>query len=151
MNFELYAPEANKFVKEVAQELGSPDDTDHAYRVMKSVLHTIREIISPEESLHLIAQLPLVLKGVYVEGWRLGNKNRIRSMGEFLECLRKKSDRSAGRDFGNDETAKHHTKCVLNVLKRHVATGQVQDMIDQFPMELAELWITQESDTVVQR
>lgn len=149
MNFEQYAPEANRFVKEVAKALGNENDTDHAYRVTKSVFHAIREILSPEESMHLVAQLPLVLKGVYVDSWHMKPKSRVRSMPEFLACLREKSDRSAGRDFGDDETAKHHAKCVLNVLKSHVATGQIQDMIDQFPMELAELWITQESDIAV--
>jgi uncharacterized protein (DUF2267 family) len=144
MKFEEYAPEANKFLKEVAEELGQPDDTDHAYRVMKSVFHTMRDILTPEESLHLIAQLPLPIKGLYVDGWQLQVKDRIRSMPAFLQALREKSDRSAGRDFGNDETAKRHTKCVLNVVKRHVATGEVQHMIDQFPMELAELWLSDE-------
>lgn len=149
MNFEQYAPDANKFVREVATELGNAEDTEQAYRVMKAVLHTVRDILSPEESMHLVAQLPLIMKGVYVEGWHITQKDRIRSMQEFLARLREKDERSSGRDFGNDETATHHIKCVLNVLKRHVATGQIQDMIDQFPMELAGLWITAESDTAV--
>jgi hypothetical protein len=35
MNFEQYAPEANKFVKEIAHEVGNPEDINHAYRVMR--------------------------------------------------------------------------------------------------------------------
>ena len=151
MNFEQYAPEANKFVKEIAAELGNPQDTDHAYRVMRSVLHTVREVLSPEESLHLIAQLPLLIKGTYVDGWHTPPKDRIRSMPEFIANLRQQNQPSAARDFGNDETARHHTKCTLNVIKRHVATGEVQHMIDQFPMELTELWLTEESDTAIGR
>lgn len=150
MNFEQYAPDANAFVREVAQELGNPDDTDHAYRVMKSVFHTVRTVLTPEESLHFISQLPLTIKGVYVDGWHIPAKDRIRSMPEFLQCLRKQNPTSAGRDFGNDETAKQHAKCVLNVIKRHVTTGEVQHMIDQFPMELTELWLTEERDSVNQ-
>jgi uncharacterized protein (DUF2267 family) len=151
MNFEQYAGDANKFVKKIAEELGNPNDTDHAYRVMKSVLHTLREVLSPEESLHLISQLPLGIKGVYVDGWHLPVKDRIRSMTEFLECLRSQSQTTAGRDFGTDETAKHHTRCVFNVLKRHVATGEIQHVMDQFPMELTELWITEEDDHMIAR
>lgn len=142
MKFEDYAPEGNKFVKQIAAELGTPEDTDHAYRVMKSVFQTLREILSPEESLHLISQLPMPIKALYVDGWKLKPTTRIRSMKEFVDALRAKSDRSAGRDFGDDDMAKHHAKCVLNVVKKHVATGEVQHMIDQFPMELAELWLS---------
>jgi uncharacterized protein (DUF2267 family) len=151
MNFEQYAPEANIFLREIAEQLRSPNDNDHAYRVMKSVFHTLREILSPEESLHLISQLPLAIKGVYVDGWHLQTKDRIRSMPEFLQCLRSQNQPAAGRDFGNDEIAKHHTKCVFNVLKRHVTAGEIQHVIDQFPMELMELWITEENDQMVVR
>jgi uncharacterized protein (DUF2267 family) len=151
MNFEQYAQESNKFLREIAQELGNAQDTDQAYRVMRSVLHTLRDILSPEESLHLISQLPLGIKGIYVDGWHLGGKDRVRSMEEFLVCLRSKSDRSAGRDFGDDDTARHHTKAVLNVLKHHVTTGEIQHVIDQFPLELTELWLTQEDDTAIGR
>jgi uncharacterized protein (DUF2267 family) len=148
MNFERYAPDANMFLKEIAQELGNPQDTEQAYRIMKSVFHSVREILSPQESLHMLAQLPLIIKGVYVDGWHIPARDRIRSMPEFLECLRNTADRSAARDFGNDDDAIHKVKCVLNVLKHHITTGEIQHMIDQFPMELSELWLTEESDAM---
>ena len=144
MKFEEYAQDANVFLKEVAEELGNQGDTDHAYRIMRSVFHTVRDIISPAESLHLIAQLPLGIKGVYVDSWKIGDKERIRSMNDFLKALRAVNVASAARDFGNDETGKHHIKCVFNVLKRHVNTGEIQHVIDQFPLELTELWLTDE-------
>src|SRR5688572_8926471 len=112
MNFEQYASDANKLLQEVAQELGNPDDLNHAYRVLRSVFHTLREVLTPEESLHLIAQLPLIIKGVYVDGWHIPVKDKIRSMDEFLECLREHSSPTSARDFGDDETAKHHVKWV---------------------------------------
>ena len=148
MNFEQYVPDANSFVKEVALQLGRPEDTDHAYRVMKSVLHAIRDVLSPEESLHMIAQLPMIIKGVYVDGWHIHTQQKIRSLEDFLQSLRSKNERSATRDFGDDETARHHTKCVLNVLKNHVTTGEIQHLIDQFPNELAELWLIEEKDGI---
>ena len=86
MKFDQYIGKANEFLKEVARELGTPEDTDHAYRIMSSVFHTVREVLSPEESLHLISQLPMFLKAVYVNGWHLKPKDRIRSMHEFIEC-----------------------------------------------------------------
>ena len=142
MKFEQYAQEANLFVKEVASELNNEQDRDHAYRVLTAVLHTIREIITPEESLHLVSQLPMYLKAVYVNEWTLRVRERIRSLNEFLECLRSKSGQTAARDFGNNHNAVEKTKAVLSVLRRHVSTGELQDIIDQFPVELAGLWIT---------
>src|SRR5215216_6158671 len=125
MNFEKYAQESNKFLREVSDELQTRGDTDHAYRVVRSVFHTLRDILTPEESMHLVSQLPMYLKALYVDGWSFQEKKRIRSMEEFLKCLRSKDDRAAARDFGDDATAKAHVRAVLNVLQRHVTTVEI--------------------------
>ena len=139
MNFERFAPDANRFVNEVAAELNGPPEEGFAYRITRSVLHTVREVLSPEESCHLMAQLPFMLKAVYVDGWKIGPKRRIHSMQEFLACLRDNSARP-GVDFGNDEEAVQKVQRVLAVLQRQVSTGEIADVIDQFPGELKELW-----------
>jgi uncharacterized protein (DUF2267 family) len=142
MKFDQYAQEANTFVREVAAEMGNPSDTDQAYRITVAVLHTIRKILTPEESLHLVSQLPMYLKAEYVNGWKLPVKDRIRSMEEFLQCVRSNNDRTAAKDFGNDAMAKERVKAVLSVLQRHVTVGELMDVLDQFPTELLELWGT---------
>ena len=144
MKFEDYAHEANRFVHEISQELGIPGDTENAKRIMTSVLHTLREIISPEESMHLISQLPMMIKAVYINGWHLERRNRIRNLNDFVECLLLQNPTTAGHDFGNDAVAVEKTRAVLKVLKRHVAEGEIRDIINQFPSELKDLWMTEE-------
>jgi uncharacterized protein (DUF2267 family) len=146
MKYEHYAQEARKFVKEVASELGDAESIDQADRIMTSVLHTLRDLLTPEESLHLISQLPMMLKAIYVNGWRLHTKNRIRSIDEFIECLMLKNPRTAPQDFGNDEKAIERTKAVFKVLRNHIAIGEVKDIVSQLPSELTELWLTPEED-----
>jgi uncharacterized protein (DUF2267 family) len=139
MKFEKFAAEANKFLNQVVDELNRPQGEDQAYRVTRTVFHAIREILTPEESTHLIAQLPMLLKALYVDGWKIGPKNRIRSMPEFLACLRSFSDRPEV-DFGNDQQAVFTVQVVLDVLQQHITTGEAADIIAQFPNELKELW-----------
>jgi uncharacterized protein (DUF2267 family) len=146
MKYEQYAHEMRKFVAEVASELGHPDNMGQADRIMASVLHTLRDMLTPEESLHLIAQLPMLLKAVYVNGWHLRTKNRIRSMDEFIECLMLQNPRAAAQDFGNDEKAIENTKAVFRVLRRHIAIGEVKDIVSQFPPGLTELWLTPDEE-----
>src|SRR3989337_2393625 len=146
MKYEHYAQEARKFVKEVALELGDAESIDQADRIMTSVLHTLRDLLTPEESLHLISQLPMMLKAIYVNGWRLHTKNHIRSIDEFIECLMLKNPRTAPQDFGSDEKAIERTKAVFKVLRNHIAIGEVKDIVSQLPSELTELWLTPEED-----
>lgn len=140
MKFEHYLNEARKFVKEVSHELGDAADTQRGERVLTAVLHTLRELLSPEESLHLIAQLPMLIKAVYVNGWHIKPKARIRSMDDFIECLLLQNPKTAAEDFGNDEKAIKNTRAVLRVLKRHVSQGEIQHLVGQFPDDLVPLW-----------
>jgi uncharacterized protein (DUF2267 family) len=148
MNFDQYVEKSNEFLKEVALELGIPEDTSRAYRVMDAVFHAIREVLSPEESLHLISQLPMFLKAVYVNGWHLNHKEKIKTMDEFLHFLRMQNLRTAREDFNDDNKTKEKVQAVIHVLKRHVTTGEIQDVIEQFPMELAGLWMTEAHEKI---
>ena len=146
MKYEQYAQDAHKFVREVASELGEPDNMDQADRIMISVLHTLRDILTPEESLHLISQFPMLLKGIYVNGWRLSYKNRIRTMDEFIETLMLQNPRAAVLDFGNDEKAIERTKAVFRVLRNHISPGEVKDIVAQLPAELTELLLSPQEE-----
>jgi uncharacterized protein (DUF2267 family) len=150
MKFEHYLSEARKFVKEVSREIGDPADTQRGERVLTAVLHTLRELLSPEESLHLIAQLPMLIKAVYVNGWHIKPKARIRSMDDFIERLLLQNPKTAAEDFGNDEKAIENTRAVLRVLKRHVSHGEIQHLIEQFPDDLTPLWFS-EGKTLTER
>ena len=48
MNFEKYVATGNAFIKEVAQELGNPDDKNRAMRVTRAVIHALRNRLTPE-------------------------------------------------------------------------------------------------------
>ena len=139
MLFNNYIQPAELFIKEVAEELGNIQDTKAALRVTRSVFHTLRDMLTPEESLHLVAQLPMILKAIYVDGWKSGTVNRIRSMQEFLNCLKSNSDRPEV-DFGNNDEAVNAVQRVLDVVQRHVTIGEIAHIVDQFPQELLILW-----------
>jgi uncharacterized protein (DUF2267 family) len=142
MKYEQHAQEAHKFVKEVASELANTDSIDQADRIMTSVLHVLRDLLTPEESLHLISQLPMMLKAIYVNGWRIHPKQRIRTLDEFIECLLLKNPKTAPQDFGNDDMAIQRAKAVFKVLRNHIAIGEVKDIVAQLPAEISELWLT---------
>lgn len=141
LNLDTYSQKANQFLNETAEELGNPEDRGHAERVTLAVFHALRDVITPEESMHLISQLPFYLKAAYAENWKVSREpKRIRSMEEFLENLREHSNRTAARDFGNDETAKEKTKAVFRMLQKNVSEGEIAHVKVQLPPPLVELW-----------
>lgn len=138
-NFEKYTQEANKFVKQLAYALGTPDDTDHAIRVTEAFFHTLRERITPEESMHLVAQLPMYLKAIYVNGWKIGSElKKYETKEAFIASLKFHTTRTAGVDFGSsDEEAELVVNAVVNTLKMYVDEGELNNIIAQLPFEIA--------------
>lgn len=141
LNLETYSQKANQFLNETAQELGNPEDRGHAERVTMAVFHTLRDVITPEESMHLISQLPLYLKAAYAENWKISQEpKRIRTIEEFLADLREHRGRTAARDLGNDDTARQKASAVFRMLKKYVSEGEISHVKVQLPPPLLELW-----------
>jgi uncharacterized protein (DUF2267 family) len=80
LDFEKYAAKGNEFVRLVAEDLQVSHD--RAGRIIRAVFHALRNRLNHEESFQLLAQLPMVLKGVYVDGWHFDKDfHRIRHIG----------------------------------------------------------------------
>lgn len=137
MEFEQQIETTKNFIHEVAVELGCPEDEFRAYETIKSVLQTIREILTPHESYQLIAQLPYYLKGIYVDGWKFDARERIRSISHFMDTFQD-ADGTPERD---EIHSRENTLAVIAVMKKYVKHGEVRQLLDDFPAGLAELWV----------
>lgn len=142
MNFEKYLDSTGQFINEVAVELGSEDDGDRAYRVTRAVFQALRERLPFEESLHLVSQLPFLLKAVYVDGWKPHSPNtvKVRRVSDFVEEVRRGDQTAAARDLGNQTEAEQCVRGVLRVIKRHISPGEATDIERSFPKELQSFW-----------
>jgi len=140
LNFNKYANDGTKFVKELAQELGYPEDVAKAGRVMRSVLHAIRNRLTNEESVQMLAQLPMFLKAVYVEKWTLKRDPlRINNLKDFYSEIRKISNHTANHDFSTDKEIEQALFVVLSSLKKFISPGQLEDMQSVLPKALKPL------------
>ncbi|HEV8286179.1 MAG TPA: DUF2267 domain-containing protein [Chitinophagaceae bacterium] len=138
--FDNHCQEANRFIKDLALQLGSPDDTDHAIRILRCVFKALRRRIIPDESLHIISQLPLILKGLYVDGWDINEPlSEAKTFDEFLFDIRNNTETSASVDFANDELARKKITTVFSALKEFVSEGELNHIRDELPKEIAEI------------
>ena len=138
MNFEKYVANANVFLKELAEELGVPEDKNRAARVLRAVLHALRRRLTPEEFLDLLAQLPMCIKAIAVDGWRIDQSpdKSIKDIDDLVEVVMEEDGRTAPRDLGNEEHAKQAIKAVIRVIKRHVSDGEIKDVEAELPEKI---------------
>jgi len=143
MNFENYAAKGNQIVNEIASELGFPENKQLAGRLLRATLHTLRDRLTIPESFQLIAQLPMVLKAVYVEGWKYHEKpNRIKHIGEFVREVIHEDQPVGHHDISTTKDGENAVRAVLKVLKSHISEGEVEDILRSIPSDLRELWGT---------
>ena len=141
LNFNQYATEGNTFLKNYTKEMNLGDNKDKAGRILSSILHALRDIIPTEESLQLIAQFPMFLKAVYVNGWTIKkNRPKIKQMADFVDLVKKYDGPSAINDFEyNDEVAEQYIDTTFILLRQYISLGEMEDIRDGLPKDLKSM------------
>lgn len=140
LNFNKYVQEGEQFVHDVAVELNISWDMIKAVRIMRAVLHTLRNRLPPATSLQLIAQLPMLIKAIYVDGWKISDEaKRLRHLGDFIEAVREEGGVGLSNDFVTDYEVTRAIRAVFSVLKKHVSPGEIEDIMATLPKELRPL------------
>jgi uncharacterized protein (DUF2267 family) len=131
--FDTTIHKTNSWLKEITEELGI-DNRHQAYQALRGTLQALRDRLPLEEATHLGAQLPMLITGIYYEGWEPEDKpERIRHIEEFLARV--------GEAFGwQSEDSERAARAVFNVLAHRISEGEIQDIKGILPQELRELW-----------
>ncbi len=124
----------NVWLNELMEELDWPQ-RERAYHALRAVLHALRDRLSVEEVAALGAQLPLLVRGIYYEGWHpadtpLKGHRREELLAEVDAAFRE------DRDIDPEQVA----RAVFRLLERHVTAGEVAGVKHLLPAELRALW-----------
>ena len=77
----------NIWLKDLMERLETAD-RHQAYMALKVTLHALRDRLSIEEAAQLGAQLPMIVRGLYYEGWRpAGKRERASSWESFMKPI----------------------------------------------------------------
>jgi uncharacterized protein (DUF2267 family) len=123
----------NEWIKAMATGLGT-DDRDEAWRLLKAYLEVLRGQLSIDEAAQLAAQLPLVLRGAYWEGFDPGDRStKARDREDFVTALGivAQLDDPADADRAADAAGR--------VLNEHITEGELDDVLSQLPRGVREV------------
>lgn len=122
------------WLNEIADQLDS-EDPHVAYKALRGVLHTLRDHLPPEESANFAAQLPMLVRGLYYEGWRPSAAPLQANAGEeFLAAV----SRAGSLDEVSPSSA---LSAVMETLGHHVTQGQLEDVLGAMPRHVRELML----------
>lgn len=125
--------QTQEWLKELRDNADLTDEAE-ALSVLRSVLHQLRDRLTPEEAIELGAQLPILIRGIYYEGWRpRRTPEKVRSRQEFLdEVIIKLLPRRLPPEA--------LVKDVFALIAHHCDPGEIADVIDQLPSDIKTLW-----------
>ena len=126
--FDETVQKTNEWLKEIAQAFGS--DRHRAHQALRAVLHCLRDRGTINEAAQLGDQLPMLVRGIYYEAWHpAGKPEKIRTREEFLARI---ATHLSHAPIEPEDAA----RAVFQVLEKHVASGEVSEVIQVLPQEI---------------
>lgn len=106
-----------------------------AYAATRAVFHALRDRISTDEAAQLSAQMPMLLRGLFYEGWNpKSSASKERQLEAFLAHI--KRELHGHPNLAPEKAA----SAVFAVLAEHVSAGEVDDIVASLPRQLRGLW-----------
>lgn len=125
--------ETNIWLKGVEEQV-QLENRQQAYSALRAVLHALRDRLPPDVAIKLGAQLPILIRGVYYEGWHAaGTPTRERRVEEFVEHVWSELPQQFPAD------ALTVTRGVFEILSEQLDAGGFEKVMHHLPAALREL------------
>lgn len=131
--FDSSLQKTNLWLKDVEVELhaaGRP----RAYCALRAVLHCLRDCMPVDGAAKFSSQMPLLVRGVFFDGWRPRRKHLRYTKARFLARLGEELRNEGGLD------AALAARAVFHVLERHLSPGEIRAIRLVLPREVRQFW-----------
>src|SRR5947207_1082801 len=131
--FDKTLQTTNIWLDEIMKELGP--DRQVAWHALGAVLHALRDRLQIGLAVHLGAQLPLLVRGLYYDQWRASDQLlKQRSTEEFLEHVAERLSDT------RPVNVKDATQAVFRVLNHYVDPHQIEKVRQALPENIRRTW-----------
>lgn len=131
--FDHAVERADVWIHDMMRELGT-EDPRQAYHALAAGLHTVRDRIAVDEAAQLAAQLPLLVRGLYFEGWHpAATPVHVRRPEDLVTMFEQRSG------DGHAIDPERALAATFEVLRRHVSPGALASLAHVLPRSLADL------------
>lgn len=131
--FDKTLQTTNIWLDEIMARLG--EERQVAWHVLGAVLHALRDRVPVELAAHVGAQLPLLVRGLYYDGFDpTGLPEKTRTLQGFLARVEQ------GLTGTRPVPARDAAQAVFRVLSHHMDPGQVGKLVQALPQPVQDIW-----------
>lgn len=132
--FDSTLKKTNGILKQIERSYSWPKERrNQSYAALRVVLHTLRDRLTVEEAAQLSAQLPLLVRGIYFEGWDPSKVPIKMHRDDFLRRIRDDFP------FELPDGIERLVGTTLEALRRHVTVGEWNDVRASLPKDLVAI------------
>lgn len=126
--------DTHEWVNELTERLDWRHHKD-ALRLLRAVLHGVRDHLHVNELAQFSAQMPILLRGMLFEGWQPKKTPvRERHAVQFIERV----EALVGHDL--EYRGPQDISTVFVLLNHRLSRGEIEDVRASLPAELKEMW-----------
>lgn len=132
--FDKTIQKSEAWVIDLAKELDWGDQRS-VYRALRVTLHALRDRLPLNEVAQLGAQLPMLIRGLYYEGWSPSRTpDKLLNKELFVEILQVAFLKDPHFD------ADRVLRAVFKTIEKHISTGESRDVAAVLPDSLSRIW-----------
>ncbi|MCB1334932.1 MAG: DUF2267 domain-containing protein [Roseivivax sp.] len=122
-----------QWLNELGADLGW--DRQRIYLLLCETLHAVRDFLSVDEAADLAAQLPVLVRGVFYDGWDPSRTPVAqRNKADFLARVEARFQKAPLED------PERAVSAVFDLLRRHVSQGEFNQVKKAMRKPLQDLW-----------
>lgn len=140
---ESTVQKTHEWLRDIKEGLALDNDRA-AYAALRATLHGLRDLLTTDQVALFGAQLPMLVRGIYYEGWNPASAlTGERQRRVFLEAVRHEL-----REHLELCDAERVARVVFDVVTRHVSPGEIEKIAHSLPRDVRALWHQPSSQNV---
>ena len=132
--FSTTVEKTNQVLKAIEEAYNWPKERrEQSYGALRAVLHALRDRLTVGEAKDLGAQFPMLIRGIYYEGWNPAKMPIKMDREEFLRRVRNEFP------WEIEGSINDLVKTVIKALRPYISEGEFEDIKSNMPKDLAAL------------
>jgi len=132
-DFDEAVRSAEEWVDDITKRLGWRDSA-RGYLALLAAHRALRDCLQRDDAIYLGAQLPILLRGLYYDGWHRGAHSVARKRDAFLGRIHDSIHRDPAVD------PEHVARAALALLTARLPAAELEDAKAATPSDLHNLW-----------
>jgi uncharacterized protein (DUF2267 family) len=131
--FDRTVQKTNELLVAIEEEFNWQKRREQSYSALREVLHALRDRLRVDDSANFASQLPMLLQGVYYDGWDPSQVPVKMDKEEFLNRIQENFE------YSLDGNIADVADVVLNKIFDSIDSDMAEDLKEVLPSDLSEI------------